>query len=526
VNPEIIKPGNGNGNGNGRNGGNGHSSVPYYIDPTPQHDGTVTAKLLTYAIFKRKWQVLGVVAVVVLSILAAGFIRPKVYRTNAKVMIRPSRAEVQIGAGEQRELTFPVSASTEMVNSEMEILRSKELVRQVIAKMEDEGKPIFGENTTMSVAEQIAALQDMIKVAPTPDSSVISIDLFARNPEAGQAILGALTETYLERHAQIHGSSGATAFFEEQKATLRARLDNAETALATFVDKENMVLPEDQIRWALKDGMRGYDSLSIHNAKIRGLERRVETLQAQMVDTPEQVATQIEHVNPTALGLAAQLARLEGKKAALLQEYHPDDRTIANLEGEIALLHRQIAQGEQTPVVGTTRMAINPVLQDLQRRLLNTQLNLSDLKARAEGLTKQVEVGITTGQDRAVELRQKSIEFTRLQGEVESAREAYHLYQRKQEEARISEALDNERFLNVSVLDGPSTPIRPVNQMSAFMVLAALIAGAGLGIGSALGIEFVGRNFKFEEQVEQYLDMPVFAVIPEMADVAELQHQA
>jgi capsular polysaccharide biosynthesis protein len=58
--------------------------------------------------------------------------------------------------------------------------------------------------------------------------------------------------------------------------------------------------------------------------------------------------------------------------------------------------------------------------------------------------------------------------------------------------------------------------------MSMVMVLAALIAGIGLGVGSAVGVEFLGRNFKLEEQVEQYLELPVFAVIPDISEIVEL----
>ena len=54
------------------------------------------------------------------------------------------------------------------------------------------------------------------------------------------------------------------------------------------------------------------------------------------------------------------------------------------------------------------------------------------------------------------------------------------------------------------------------------MVFAALIAGIGLGVGSAVGVEFLGRNFKLEEQVEQYLELPVFAVIPDLSEIVEL----
>ena len=195
MNPEIVRSGNGGGNG---------GAVPFYIDAPAHSESAISAKLMLYAIFKRKWQVLGIVAVVLFSIVASGLMRPKMYKTTAKVMLRPGRAEVQLSAGEQRELTLPVAASTEMINSEMEILRSQELMRQAIVRMNDAGTPIFGADTTLSEGEQIGALQGMIAVAPAPQSNVISIDLFARDPEKGRAILAAITEAL--RQAKIYST--------------------------------------------------------------------------------------------------------------------------------------------------------------------------------------------------------------------------------------------------------------------------------------------------------------------------------
>ncbi len=120
MNPEIVRAGN----------GSGGVPIPLYVDPPRQSDGSVSIKLMLYAIFKRKWQVLGILAVVVLSILVSALIRPKIYKSFAKVILRPSRAEVQLSGGDQREITLPVAASTEMVNSEMEIMRSQEIVRR------------------------------------------------------------------------------------------------------------------------------------------------------------------------------------------------------------------------------------------------------------------------------------------------------------------------------------------------------------------------------------------------------------
>jgi uncharacterized protein involved in exopolysaccharide biosynthesis len=518
MNPEIIRPGNGHGNGNGG------MPMPYYVDPVQQSDGAVSTKLMLYAIFKRKWQVLGLVAVVVLSIVASGLFRSNIYKTTSKVMLRPGRAEVQLSAGDQREITLPVAASTEMINSEMEILKSQELMRQAILRMKQAGTPIFGDDTTLSEGEQIAALQGMIAVSPAPQSNVIAIDLFARNPEKGRAILAAITEAYLVRHAQLHGSTGAAEFFESQKQTLRERVADSEARLAAFVDREGLVLPEDQIRAILKDAARGSDAVSLQVSKIRGLEQRITTLQQQMAATPVTIEREVEHVNPMTQGLGLELSKKEGERTALLQNYTDEDRSVQNVTAEIAALRAKIQEEKGNTIVGTSRISVNPVRQDLERRLLNSQMNLDDLKARVSGMQQKIDASTVESTKHAVDMRQKTIELTRLQQEVSAARDAYQLYEKKQEEARISEALDNERFLNVSVLDSATLPTEPFNKMNPLIIVAALIAGTGLGVGTAVGLEFLGRNFKFEEQVEQHLELPVFAVIPDMSEIAEGQH--
>ncbi len=515
MNPEIVR--------SGSSGGNG-APIPFYVDPAPQSDSAVSAKLMLYAIFKRKWQVLGVLGVVVLSILISALVRPKIFKTVAKLMLRPSRAEVQLSAGDQREITLPVAASTEMINSEMEILRSQELMRRVMARMNDAGTPIFGADTTLSEGEQIGALQGMVTVAPAPQSNVIEVDLFSRNPEKGRILLNAIADAYLVRHAELHGNTGAVDFFESQKGTLRDRVSDAEARLAAFVDREGLVLPEDQIRYVLKDARSGGDALSVQNSKIRGLEQRIQTLHEQMASTPAIIESQVEHLNPTTQALALEISRKEAERTALLQNYTEEDRSVANLTAEIAALRAQMFAQRNETILGTSRTILNPIRQDLERRLLSSQMSLEDLRARVTGMSERIDAAATESTKKAIDMRQKTIELSRLQQDVSSARDAYQLYAKKQEEARISDALDSERFLNVSVLESATLATEPYNKLNPLVLLAALIAGTGLGVGAAVGLEFLGRNFKFEEQVEQYLELPVFAVIPDMTEIAETQH--
>ena len=295
--PEILKT----------NGG----GLPYFAEAPPQQDGGAAIKLMLYAVFKRKWQVLAVIAVVVLTMLVAGLTRPRIYKTSSKVMIRPGRAEAQISTGEQRELTLPITATAEQLNSEIEIIKSAELARQVIERMNAAGTPIFGADTDMALEEQVGVLRGMLSVGPSPQSNVISIEMYAKNPEKGQAILRTLVDAYIERHAQVHRSTGAATFFENELSRQREKVLKAEGALAEFVERERIVVPEDQIRWAVKDAIRYRDVLRTQSNKISVAERNLSIMKQQLADQPERIFADAERINPEAQLLTTKLGELE-----------------------------------------------------------------------------------------------------------------------------------------------------------------------------------------------------------------------
>jgi uncharacterized protein involved in exopolysaccharide biosynthesis len=477
---------------------------------------------MLYAVFKRKWQVLAVIAVVVLTILVAGLTRPRIYKSTSKVMIRPGRAEVQVSSGEQREITLPVTATSEQLNSEIEIIKSAELARQVIERMSAAGHPIFGADTDLTMDEQVNALRGMLSVGPSPQSNVIAIELMARNPQKGQEILRNVVDVYLERHAQVHRANGASEFFEHELAVQGERVQKAEAKLAAFVEQERMVVPEDQIRWALKDAIRFRDVLRTQKNKISVAERNLKTMREQLANQPERIFADVERVNPQAQLLTNKLGDLEAKRANLRQLYTDEDRSVQDVDGEISEIKRQLATAKAgTGIMGRERMAANPIREVLTQEILHLERNMYDLQERVKALPAFLDSWKNENEETAIALRKKTIELASLEQDLAASREAYRLYERKQDESRISEALDKEGIVNVSVLDPASLATKPFNQMSLVMVFAALIAGLGLGIGSAVGVEFLGRNFKLEEQVEQHLELPVFAVIPDISEIVE-----
>src|SRR4029079_18910733 len=134
-------------------------------------------------------------------------------------------------------------------------------------------------------------------------------------------ILRVLVDTYLERHAQVHRAAGAPEFFEHELELRRQRVQAAEAKLVDFVERERIVVPEDQIRWAVKDAIRYRDVLRTQNNKITVAERNLQTMRKQLAEQPERVFADSERVNPQSQLLTNKLGDLQAKRANLRQLY-------------------------------------------------------------------------------------------------------------------------------------------------------------------------------------------------------------
>jgi uncharacterized protein involved in exopolysaccharide biosynthesis len=97
-----------------------------------------------------------------------------------------------------------------------------------------------------------------------------------------------------------------------------------------------------------------------------------------------------------------------------------------------------------------------------------------------------------------------------------AAQETYLLYAKKQEEARMDDALDQRGIVNVAIAERPVAPALPV--WSAWMVLVIGVAAAGAtGTAAAFAADYVDPAFRTPEDVLAFLNAPVLASLPRRA---------
>jgi hypothetical protein len=104
-----------------------------------------------------------------------------------------------------------------------------------------------------------------------------------------------------------------------------------------------------------------------------------------------------------------------------------------------------------------------------------------------------------------------------LQGDLMRTQKAdeanYLLYTKKREEARISDALDRTRILNVSIAQAPVIPSLPTRSPWIFGVVACLLASA-VSLGVVFALDYADQSFRTPTEVMSELRIPVLAAVP------------
>ena len=101
-------------------------------------------------------------------------------------------------------------------------------------------------------------------------------------------------------------------------------------------------------------------------------------------------------------------------------------------------------------------------------------------------------------------------------GFAQAAEDDYLLYRKKHEEARISAAMDQEKFINVTVAQPAQTPLKPKPRGLMMRLMMAVVVGILGGVGFVFGMDmYLDRSLTTGEDIERQLGIPHIASIPE-----------
>ncbi len=460
-----------------------------------------------------------------LAILAGTLIyalgQPNQYQAEMKILVKRERMDPLVTPETNATPKASPGVSPEELNSEVLLLQSRDLLEKVAAATAVQPAVSWWERLFSTAIDQSgseassgvpspASLDGILEAAPMKKSNLISVTYTSTDPQQAARVLNVLGDFYLEKHLAVHRPAGAFEFFKQETERYRGGLASIEARLSEFGQAEGVVSAELMKETTLKQFTDFEARLKETQAAIAESQERIRAHEAQLAATPPRMISNvrtsenrqaIEHLKST-------LVTLELKRTELLGKYEPTYRTVQEVDKQIAQVRTSLA-AEEKVIIRDETTDRNPVHEMLKAELVKAKSELPALQARARTLTH----ALSEYRQEAHRLDQKGLMEHDLLRAQKMAEENYQLYVRKQEEARISNALDKQRIVNVAIVEQAAVPVEPSGPRRSLIVLAGGVLASLLSVGLAFVSDRMSLSFRNPQELEAFLGIPVLAAM-------------
>ena len=465
-----------------------------------------------FILFRRKWVI---ILFGLLGIGAAGFLYTKykpVYRSDAKLLVRYVVEDKPIMPGENSQVRQPDSGGAGIINSEIQILTSLDLLAEVAEAVGPEkilGGAPGGSDRKFPAA---AAIAERLTVDVPRNSNIIKVTFKHQDPNVVQMVLERIVQGYLTRHAEIHRGLGSQEMSLSQQADqLRASVNATDEELRKIKSEAGVISVEESKRVLIEE-------MSELRRELFSTEASLAEIKASTpVDTNVVASTNgVQASTEIPLDIIAQYREVMTRAIAardrefgIRTQFSDDNPLVRRAREQVADLELQ-RNGLESRYPGLPKTLVAPAPSALGVLPVVTDANrAAALAAKAQTLRTQLE------SVRAEVLKLEGIEnrLKQLQRKRDLDETNYRYFAQGLERSRFDQALGLSRN-NISPVQSPTPAIEDESKRLK-MVAAALAGGFGFGLVLAFILEmFVDQSVRRSHDIDSRLNLPLFMTIP------------
>lgn len=490
-------------------------------------------KLEVRELGRKLWRRRGIIAGTVIGGLALTYlvlmiITPR-YTASSYVMIDPRREQVvNIEA-----VLSGLSADAATIATEAEVLRSRDLAEQVVARLKLETDPEF--NLTQETEAQTKdgpgglskTFQDWresifgsdeedgltpdqraqrahvkvvdlflkkVKVEPQALSRVIEVSVTTKDPTKSARIANVLADTYVSSQLQLksQATSQATSWLTERVNALRAEVATKERAVEVYRAKSGLIqgsnssLASQEVSEITTQLIAAQADRTAADARLRQVQR--------LLASPNGVESAAEVLgSPLIQSLKEQEAELRRKVAELSTEYGPRHPTLINANAQIADLERNI------------RAEVNKIVQSLQSQAQVAHAREASLKANLEAMKGKVS-----------QLNAAEVQLHALEREAAASRTLLENFLSRSKETSEQQGIQQA---DARVISRADVPVKPSFPNKPLLMAVAFVFFSAVAVALALLAEALENGIRSTAEVEEELGVPALGLVPAVKNV-------
>jgi uncharacterized protein involved in exopolysaccharide biosynthesis len=479
--------------------------VPYR--PGDEDARGLSAGDILNRIFKHKRLIFLVFLIALLVAPVIHYFFPVVYEATSLVLVRFGK-EYASPKWSDDPRSLPLGVAN-VVNSEMSILTSRDLMERVILKMGPElrkdGLFVNYSPEDKQFQALLADFRENLTVTPSAlESSVIKIQFRSSNPREAAKVLNGLVEAYMERRIDILADQEGTRWLEQKVKDYQEKVKQAQINLLPYQDPQQILTLDEQKKELLKKRELIETAFREAQVLVKEVGRRLVSLEAMWNAVPKVEAASD---TVTATPLDAELFALESRKAELQSKYLPNNPLMQGVQEQIGIVKKRMAEMKKVRPAGVA----TPV-GALEKEVFATKAEAEGLKVRNEELKGQL-----TQVDLELQvIDRKEKEIQGLQQSLTTNQDNYALYAKKLDESKVENDLLRQKMTSISLVEKAAVPLAPISPKLTLIPFVLVLGAFGLlgGVGTALALEYLRQGFISAEDVERTLRLPVLADFP------------
>jgi succinoglycan biosynthesis transport protein ExoP len=512
---------------------------PFREEPLVEEPSSINVDDLIHIAFCHKWKIIIMSLLGVAGAAAAFLAWPAQFFSEAKILIRyvvEARPVTAVGPAEADQLKSPDARGDAIINSEIEIMTSRDLCEQV-AEAVGPDKILQGQKVQGD--PKVAAggmIENNLNVEIARKSSVVRLLFKHPDPAIARLVLGSLTTNYLQKHVDIHRSVGVyDPFLLTKTEELQAELQRIENQIRTLKTNYGVVSFDEAKRAYTAQFAKVNEERYAAEAELASLlavaasEHKTNSQPAASTNQSDvATATNVVAVAPdlrspefTAKAakyrdLTAKLSGLEIREMEMIPLYTDEHQPLRNLRSQIAEIKKQKEAMEKetpalllTPAIPVTAQG-TPIYPLLATGADSNKI--VSLQAKMTVLTNQLQrLKIA-----ATDIDMAETEYLNLMRKKELNETSLKKYADSLERSRIEKNLGPGNVSNIGIVQAASPPV--IDAGKKMKVVGGILAFGILGgLGWAFLLEMVlSPAIKRPADVKNKLKMPLFIWIPEI----------
>ncbi len=479
---------------------------------------------------RRKWII--IVPVVVFTALGAviAIIVPSYYRSTTIILVEK----------QQIPETYVTPTDRTPFSQKLNTLRQQIMSRQNLEKIIEEFHLYQNANSTNLVfaflnrlgikagssepskealIELMSADVESKVIGDRGSGDAFSISFSGTDPFVTMQVTNKLASLFIEENlkAREQYAEGTSDFLSNELANAKKELESQERAVRSFKEKYMGSLPEQ-----LDANLRTLDRLQVQlqaaTAELKNTEDRNMLLESQLAQAGSVPSAAIGPNTPAVNPLVLELRRLQGELSGLLSVYKDNYPDVILAKKRINEIKEQLAKTKPAEDKEQPKELQEPTLEErnpeIYNSLLVTKSQIKTLQERIANIRQQIKIF----EKRVEEAPANEQKFADLRRDYDISLGNYQALLAKKLSAKLAENLEKrqkgERF---TVLDSANLPEKPFKPKRPVIVLMGTAAGAGVGLGIVLLLEFLNPAFRKPEDFEGVLQIKVLSTIPEFS---------